>query len=128
MCQHTTPANLKRMIVDDEARDVGELLRLSETYDMYSAAVYGALLRVMLCEDCASAVLVRTFRTLRVPEQENPKLHRLLRDAFGCSFEAASAADRAVLKERIMGWFMQGRVASGRAAPSTPSGSSTWLS
>lgn len=122
MCHHSIPQKLEHTSITDRSWDMAERLRLIETYELYSAAVYGALLVTIRCQDCASAVLVRTFMLVRMPEGERPKLHQLLRDAFAFSYDAMPEADRPEMKERIHGWFMQWRVRGvPSAVPKAPS-------
>ena len=81
---------------------------VSRNYDAHAGALYGVLLIVTGCEQCAGSVLVETFNTASGSE-EHMSLHRLLRTALGSAYEMAKGARRAERKERIAAWYQRAK-------------------
>ena len=116
MCHHSISLHVKR---SREGINTGKLDRTvaCEVYDAHAAAVHGAMMRVVQCEECASDVMVHTFVKVCSEGGAKPTLSRLLRTAFTAACGAADEIGNQEVRARIRMWYLEAQAL--RDLPST---------
>lgn len=107
MCSHGISQHLADA-PDERTPEMMDAETVVQCYDRYSAAVHGALLRVMDCDECAGNVLVATFVHARTTGTF-PTLSAMLRQAFICGIEASGDTEQLILRSRIHAWMVEAR-------------------
>ncbi len=78
-----------------------------DAYEAHAPAIYGTLLNLMHCEDCASGVLAVSFLSVRAIGDAPPRLCDLLRVALAYAVSSTDESERPVLRDRIRTWFTE---------------------
>ena len=78
-----------------------------EVYDAHASALYGVLLRVVQCEECASDVMVHTFMKTFSEGGAKPTLARLLRTGLATACVTADENGNRTVQDRIRAWYLE---------------------
>jgi len=78
-----------------------------ETFLAEAAELYGILVRVVECADCADRVLARTYSELPPDAGARPTLVALVREALTFAYGSVEGAERDRLEARIRVWYME---------------------
>jgi hypothetical protein len=78
-----------------------------DAYDAYAPAVYGALMRVVQCPDCAIDVMLHTFVNECTEGATKPPLAQLLRASFALACGALDNESNRAVQTRIRAWYLE---------------------
>ncbi len=111
MCSHPISEHLRRLRIEPPSRFTPTQL-LSETYDSHAPAIYGVLLKVMRCEQCATDVLTYTILKVCVEGGPKPLFQQTLHAAFACAGSAPGVTGEEV-KANIRLWYLEAQALHG---------------
>ncbi len=110
MCHHPISLHAKQAHTDHGASVDREMA--CEAYDAYAPAVYGALLRVVQCTECASDVMIHTFVQACPIGGAKPSLAHLLRVSFALACGALDNESNRAVQVRIRAWYLEAQTLS----------------
>ncbi len=109
MCHHPISLHAKQARIDGASID-REMA--CEAYDAYAPAVYGALLRVVQCTECASDAMIHTFVQACPIGGAKPSLAHLLRVSFALACGALDNESNRAVQVRIRAWYLEAQTLS----------------
>lgn len=104
MCHHPISLHAKQARTDGASVD-REMA--CDAYDAHAPAVYGVLLRVVQCGECASDVMIHTFVDVCTEGNPKPTLAQLLRASFALACGALDNESNRAVQARIRAWYLE---------------------
>jgi hypothetical protein len=106
MCHHPISLHAKQARSSESGNAVDREMAC-EAYDAFAPSVYGTLLRVVQCPDCASDVMIHSFVKACSEGGAKPTLSRLLRMAFAFACGALDNESNRTTQARIRAWYLE---------------------
>lgn len=106
MCDHAISRHVSRSGAGPTAPASDGRFAL-EVYEAHAAELYGVVVRLVGCADCADHVLARTFLGLSAEEDGRPTLVELIRVSLKFACGASEGRERDLLQKRIRAWYME---------------------
>lgn len=108
MCEHSIYIRLRN---SDKyvSNSIPDAQALGGHFDAFAPAVYGFLLHLVQCEECAHEALVDTFVSMPSAIEREHGLAAYVRHASAVCRSSVGDVENDAMKERIQAWYQEGR-------------------